>query len=135
LGGEENGGVFYGPHQAVRDGAMTTALILDIMAETGEKLSELIAEQPQYFLEKGKVECPEDKKEKVLKKLLEQANGASISTIDGVKIWFEDKSAILVRPSGTEPIYRLYAEAKNQEKALKLIRDYSVTLKEILATV
>jgi phosphomannomutase/phosphoglucomutase len=135
LGGEENGGVFYGPHQAVRDGAMTTALILDIMAETGKKLSELIAEQPQYFLEKGKVECPEDKKEKVLKKLLEQAKGESISTIDGVKIWFEDKSAILVRPSGTEPIYRLYAEAKNQEKALKLIRDYSVTLKEILATV
>jgi phosphomannomutase/phosphoglucomutase len=135
LGGEENGGVFYGPHQAVRDGAMTTALILDIMAETGKKISELIAEQPQYFLEKGKVECPEDKKEKVLKKLLEQAKGANTSTIDGVKIWFEDKSAILVRPSGTEPIYRLYAEAKNQEKALNLIRDYSVTLKEILATV
>ncbi len=135
LGGEENGGVFYGPHQAVRDGAMTTALILDVMAKTGKKISELIAEQPQYFLEKGKVECPEDKKEKVLKKLLEQAKGANVSTIDGVKIWFEDKSAILVRPSGTEPIYRLYAEAKNQEKALNLIRDYSVTLKEILATV
>jgi phosphomannomutase/phosphoglucomutase len=135
LGGEENGGVFYGPHQAVRDGAMTTALILDIMAKTGEKLSTLIAEQPRYFIEKGKVECPEDKKVKVLKKLLEQVKGANISTIDGVKIWFEDKSAILVRPSGTEPIYRLYAEAKSQEKALKLIRDYSVTLKEILATV
>jgi phosphomannomutase/phosphoglucomutase len=135
LGGEENGGVFYGPHQAVRDGAMTTALILGIMAKTGEKLSKLIAEQPQYFLEKGKVECPEDKKEKVLKKLLEQVKGANISTIDGVKIWFEDKSAILVRPSGTEPVYRLYAEAKNQEKALKLIRDYSVMLKEILAAI
>jgi phosphomannomutase/phosphoglucomutase len=135
LGGEENGGVFYGPHQAVRDGAMTTALILGIMAKTGEKLSKLIAEQPQYFLEKGKVECPEDKKEKVLKKLLEQVKGASISTIDGVKIWFEDKSAILIRPSGTEPIYRLYAEAKNQEKALTLIRNYSITLKEILATI
>jgi phosphomannomutase/phosphoglucomutase len=133
LGGEENGGVFYGPHQAVRDGAMTTALILGIMAKTGKNLSALIAEQPQYFLEKGKVECPEDKKEKVLKKLLAQVKGANVSAIDGVKIWFEDKSAILVRPSGTEPIYRLYAEAKNQEKALKLIRDYSITLKEILA--
>jgi phosphomannomutase/phosphoglucomutase len=135
LGGEENGGVFYGPHQAVRDGAMTTALILGIMAKTGKKLSELIAEQPRYFLEKGKVECPEDKKGKVLKKLVAQAKGANISTIDGVKIWFEDKSAILVRPSGTEPIYRLYAEAKNQEKALKLIKDYSIMLKKILATV
>ena len=132
LGGEENGGVFYGPHQAVRDGAMTTALIMEIMAETGEKLSKLIAEQPQYFIEKGKVECPEDKKEKVLEKLLEKVKGANVSTIDGVKIWFEDKSAILVRPSGTEPVYRLYAEAKNQEKALKLIEDYSSKLRKIL---
>jgi phosphomannomutase/phosphoglucomutase len=135
LGGEENGGVFYGPHQAVRDGAMTTALVLEIMAETGEKLSRLIAEQPQYFIEKGKVECPEDKKEKVLKKLVEQVTGAKVSTIDGVKIWFEDKSAILVRPSGTEPVYRLYAEAKNQEKALKLIEDYSLKLGKILEIV
>ena len=132
LGGEENGGVFYGPHQAVRDGAMTTALIMEIMAETGEKLSKLIAEQPQYFIEKGKVECPEDKKEKVLEKLLEKVKGANVSTIDGVKIWFEDKSAILLRPSGTEPVYRLYAEAKNQEKALKLIGDYSSKLRKIL---
>ena len=135
LGGEENGGVFYGPHQSVRDGAMTTALILNIMAETGEKLSTLISEQPQYFIEKGKVECPEDKKEKVLEKLLEQVKGSNISTIDGVKIWFEDKSAILVRPSGTELIYRLYAEAKNQEKALKLVEDYSSKLKKILGTI
>jgi phosphomannomutase/phosphoglucomutase len=134
LGGEENGGVFYGPHQAVRDGAMTTVLILGIMAKTGKKLSELVAEQPQYFIEKGKVACAEDKKEKVHKKLLEQVKGENVSTIDGVKIWFEDKSAILVRPSGTEPTYRLYAEAKTQEKALKLIEDYSITLKKILAT-
>jgi phosphomannomutase / phosphoglucomutase len=135
LGGEENGGVFYGPHQAVRDGAMTTALILGIMAKTGEKLSELIAEQPKYFLEKGKVACPEEKKEKVLEKLVEQVKGANVSTIDGVKIWFEDKSAILVRPSGTEPVYRLYAEAKSHKKALKLIEDYSITLEKILAAV
>jgi len=135
LGGEENGGVFYGPHQAVRDGAMTTALILDIMAETSAKLSKLIAEQPQYFIEKGKISCPEDKKEKLLKKLVEQLKGANVSTIDGVKIWFEDKSAILIRPSGTEPIYRLYAEAKNQEKALKLVKEYIVKLKRILETV
>jgi phosphomannomutase / phosphoglucomutase len=134
LGGEENGGVFYGPHQAVRDGAMTTALILGIMAETGKKLSELVAEQPQYFIEKGKVACTEDKKEKVHEMLLEQVKGENVSTIDGVKIWFEDKSAILVRPSGTEPAYRLYAEAKTREKALKLIKDYSITLEKILAT-
>lgn len=132
LGGEENGGIFYGPHQAVRDGAMTTALLLDIMAKTGKSLSELVAEQPQYFIEKGKVECPDEKKEALLNKLLEQVKGENITTIDGVKIWFKDNSAILIRPSGTEPVFRLYAEAKNQEKALKLVKDYSSTLEKTL---
>ena len=132
LGGEENGGVFYGPHQAVRDGAMTTALLLDIMAQTGQKLSELVAEQPQYFLEKGKIDCPDEKKKIVLQRLYEQLKGENVSTIDGVKLWFSDKSAILIRPSGTEPVFRLYAEAKNQEKALKLVKDYSSTLEKIL---
>ena len=132
LGGEENGGIFYGPHQAVRDGAMTTALLLDIMAQTGQTLSEFVAEQPQYFIEKGKIECPDDKKEPLLKKIYEQVKGENISTIDGVKIWFSDSSAILIRPSGTEPVFRLYAEAKNQEKALKLIKDYSAKLEETL---
>ena len=135
LGGEENGGVFYGPHQAVRDGAMTTTLILRIMAMTGKRLSELIEEQPKYFLEKGKVDCPEDKKVRVLEELLKHVEGKNTSTIDGVKIWFEDESAILVRPSGTEPIYRLYAEAKKREKALKLINEYIITLKKILANI
>jgi phosphomannomutase/phosphoglucomutase len=135
LGGEENGGVFYGPHQAVRDGAMTTSLILNIMAETGEKLSKLVAEQPQYFIEKGKIDCPDEKKEILLQKILEQVKDENISTIDGVKIWFSDNSAILIRPSGTEPVFRLYAEAKNEEKALKLVEDYSSQLKKILETI
>jgi phosphomannomutase/phosphoglucomutase len=135
LGGEENGGVFYGPHQAVRDGAMTTALILSTMAESGEKLSKLVTDQPQYFIEKGKIDCPDDKKGMLLQKLYEQVKGENISTIDGVKIWFSDNSAILVRPSGTEPVFRLYAEAKNQEKALKLVEDYSSKLKKTLETI
>jgi len=135
LGGEENGGVFYGPHQAVRDGSMTTALILGIMAETGEKISKLISEQPQYFIEKGKITCPENKKEKVLEKLASQLKDLNTSTIDGIKIWFEDKSAILVRPSGTEPIYRLYAEAKSQNRARQLVEEYLGKLEKILAAV
>jgi len=135
LGGEENGGVFYGPHQSVRDGAMTTVLLLNIMAETGMSLAQLIAEQPQYFIEKGKIECPDYKKAVLQQKIYEQVKGENVSTIDGVKIWFNDASAILIRPSGTEPVFRLYAEAKNQQKALQLVEDYSVRLKKILETV
>ncbi len=135
LGGEENGGVFYGPHQAVRDGAMTTSLLLEIMAETGKKLSELVAEQPQYFIEKGKIECPDEKKAALQKKIYEEVKKENVSTIDGVKIWFSDKSAILIRASGTEPVFRLYAEAKNKEKALKLVEEYSLRLEKLLKTI
>jgi phosphomannomutase/phosphoglucomutase len=135
LGGEENGGVFYGPHQAVRDGAMTTALILETMTKTGKKLSELITEQPQYFIEKSKVECPNEKKTMLQTKIYEQVKNENISTIDGIKIWFNDKSAILIRASGTEPVYRLYAEAKNKERALKLVKTYSSKLEELLQTI
>jgi phosphomannomutase/phosphoglucomutase len=132
LGGEENGGVFYGPHQAVRDGTMTTALILEIMAKTGKKLTELVAEQPQYFIEKGKVKCPEHKKKELLAKFKAQVKSLKTSMVDGAKIWFDDKSAILVRPSGTEPVFRLYAEAKSQKRALDLVKQYSSTLNRLL---
>jgi phosphomannomutase/phosphoglucomutase len=135
LGGEENGGVFYGPHQAVRDGAMTTALLLEIMAKTGKKLSELVAEQPQYFIEKSKIECPNEKKTVLRERIYQQVKNENISTIDGIKIWFNDKSAILIRASGTEPVYRLYAEAKNKEKALNIVEVYSSKLKELLQTI
>jgi phosphomannomutase / phosphoglucomutase len=135
LGGEENGGIFYRPHQAVRDGAMTTVLLLNIMADTGKSLAQLVAEQPQYFIEKGKIECPDDKKAILQQKIYEQVKGENVSTIDGVKIWFSDASAILIRPSGTEPVFRLYAEAKNQQKALQLVEDYSARLKKNLQTI
>ncbi len=135
LGGEENGGVFYGPHQTVRDGSMTTALLLEIMAKTGKKLSELVAEQPQYFIEKGKIECSNEKKTMLQSKIYEQVKNENVSTIDGVKIWFNNQSAILIRASGTEPVFRLYAEAKEKEKALELVEKYSLMLKEILRTI
>jgi phosphomannomutase/phosphoglucomutase len=132
LGGEENGGVFYGPHQPVRDGAMTTALILDIMAKTSKSLSEMLDELPQYYLVKDKVECPNNLKEKVLAELLNQVANLKVDTIDGAKIWFPDKSSILIRPSGTEPIYRFYVEAKTKEKAIGLVKEYKKKLQEII---
>jgi len=132
LGGEENGGIFYGPHQPVRDGAMSTALILDIMAKTGQKLSQLLVDLPEYFIEKGKIECREELKEKVLATLLEEVKGLNVNAIDGAKIWFEDGSGILLRPSGTEQVFRLYAEAKTRERAADLLEEYAKKLKEII---
>lgn len=132
LGGEENGGVFYGPHQPVRDAAMTIALILNIMAETDKTLSELLNKLPRYYLGKDKIQCPNKKKEKMLKTLVEEVKHLKPETIDGIKIWFPDKSSILIRPSGTEPIYRFYAEANTKQRASMLVKEYKQKLQQII---
>ena len=132
LGGEENGGVFYGPHQPVRDGAMTTALVLDIMAKTGEKLSRLLGELPQYYIEKDKIECPNNLKEPVLEAFANSIKNVNVDATDGVKLLFEDKSSILIRPSGTEPIYRFYAEGKTRQTATQLIKKYKTQLNALI---
>jgi phosphomannomutase/phosphoglucomutase len=125
FGGEENGGIFYGPHIAVRDGAMAASLIVDIMSKTGKPLSTLLSELPRHYSSKSKVACPNAAKDKVLEKLRQETEKLKVETLDGVKIRFEDGSWILIRPSGTEPIFRLFAEAKTNERASALVEEYS----------
>jgi phosphomannomutase/phosphoglucomutase len=119
LGGEENGGVFYPPHQPVRDGAMTAAQVVEIVALEGKTLSQLVGELPVYFSTKVKVPVPSDKKEDILQGLLELTEDSERITMDGVKILY-DEGWILIRPSGTEPLYRSFAEGKTQETADRL---------------
>jgi phosphomannomutase/phosphoglucomutase len=119
LGGEENGGVFYPAHQPVRDGAMTAAQVIELIALEGKTLSQLVSELPVYFNTKVKVHVPQEKKELLLKALLELSKDMNCITLDGVKI-IHDDGWILIRPSGTEPIYRCFAEGKTQETADRL---------------
>ena len=132
LGGEENGGVMYGPHQPVRDGAMTVALILEILARTGRRLSELFNELPMYCQMKDRVECPKELKSRVLEELRNVVRGPRVETLDGVKVWYSDSCWILVRPSGTEPIFRLYAEAKTEERVKELVEEFKELLTKII---
>lgn len=133
LGGEENGGVMYGPHQPVRDGAMTTALLLEILAETGKKLSELFDELPKYHQFKDRVACPDDFKEQVLAGLKSSVRNLKVETLDGVKIWYPDSTCILVRPSGTEPIFRLYAESKTEKRVREVVNEFKARLVELVS--
>ncbi len=119
IGGEENGGIFYAPHQYVRDGAMGAMLMLEYLAETGESLSKLIEKLPKYYQVKKKISCPDSLKEKLLNKLKENLKNYKLDTTDGVKI-YADKGWVLIRASGTEPIIRCYAESYSQKEAEQL---------------
>jgi len=116
FGGEENGGVIFPDHQFCRDGAMATAKILEIIAHEGKPLSTLVAALPQYHIRKANVPVAVEKRDAVLKALVGLVKNRDVDTMDGVKIREAD-GAVLVRPSGTEAIFRVYAEARTPERA------------------
>jgi len=119
LGGEENGGVFYPPHQPVRDGPMTSALIVEMMCSEGKKLSQIVSELPVYFTNKKKVKIPYEKMKSMMDRLLVLTKDQKRITIDGIKLLY-DNGWILLRPSGTEPLYRIFTEGPTEEIAENL---------------
>jgi phosphomannomutase / phosphoglucomutase len=120
FGGEGNGGLIFPKHQYCRDGAMACAKILEILAG-GKKLSELARSVPQYF--NAKTKTPSKNTQATMEMVKQEALGLGykLDTTDGVKIWYED-GWVLIRPSGTEPIFRIFAEAKKQERAEELMQ-------------
>lgn len=116
VGGEENGGVIFPDFVLGRDGAMTTAKIVEIFAKSGKKFSELIGELPEFHQLKTKRHVKGDRKAIVAKVAEIAAGKYRIDTTDGTKILFED-GWVLVRASGTEPIIRIFSEAKSESRA------------------
>ena len=130
IGFEENGGFMYGPHNQVRDGAMTLALVLDLLSKSDKTLSELVSELPSSFTTKDKIKCSKDEAQKIILALKEENPDAD--TTDGIKIIFDTKNWLMVRPSGTEPIIRIYAEGDSQEKLDKIMSENLQKIKSIL---
>ena len=130
IGFEENGGYMYGKHNQVRDGCMTLALMLDLLA-TGKSLSDEIANLPPSFTTKDKVSCSSENASKLISLLKEEF--PSSDTTDGIKITTDPKNWVMIRPSGTEPIVRVYAEAESQEKLDILMSEYLNKVKSIIS--
>lgn len=130
FGGEENGGLIFANFQYCRDGAMAVAKILEIVAKRG-KLSEINDRIPQYCQCKKKTACPEDKKQKVLSELAKSSKGERIDTTDGLKVYFKD-GWVLLRPSGTEQIFRIYSESKSERRAEQLADEFKKRVEKIV---
>ena len=119
FGGEENGGLIFPNFVYGRDAALTVAKILEIIAKEKKTLSQLVSELPTYYSAKMKTECADDLKEKIMSKIaaeVKETTDYKLDTTDGVKI-FKDGGWVIIRPSGTEPIFRSYSEGNTQEQA------------------
>ncbi|KZX14429.1 phosphoglucosamine mutase [Methanobrevibacter curvatus] len=118
FGGEENGGLIFPEFVYGRDAALSTAKILELMAKEKKPLSELVNELPIYYSQKMKIECDDAIKEEIMDKISEEVEnlGFKIDRTDGVKI-FKDEGWVIIRPSGTEPIFRSFSESKSETDA------------------
>lgn len=119
IGGEGNGGVIYPKVSTARDGLVGMALILELMAKTGKRLSELTSQWPTYPIIKEKISLGEKKTSDVITSLILHFSDETLDTQDGLKI-IRDYGWVHLRPSNTEPILRCYAEAKTEEQARQL---------------
>ena len=131
IGGEGNGGVIYPASHYGRDALVGVALFLSLLAHKGKKVSELKKEYPQYEIAKNKIQLtPDINVDTILDAIKKKYANEKITTIDGVKIDFPDYWVHL-RKSNTEPIIRIYSEAKDMEQANAIAREIKNVVSEI----
>ncbi|HNQ33141.1 MAG TPA: phosphoglucosamine mutase, partial [Methanoculleus sp.] len=121
FGGEGNGGLIYSDHQFCRDGGMTAAMMVAVLAShNGRRLSDIQGDLPLYHLVKEKHHTHDPA---ALVRAIEEAfEGEAIEKIDGIKIVRDDAWA-LVRASGTEPMIRVMIESRDPDIANAMYRE------------
>ena len=120
IGGEGNGGVILTEVHLGRDAPLGAALMLQLLLEEGKPLSEIVASYPRYSIVKDKLDRPAAPLDAVYSSLKKTFSDADVDTQDGLRLTWTDRW-VHVRPSGTEPIVRVIAEAPTVKEAEELI--------------
>ena len=120
----------FGKHNQVRDGGMTLALLLELLASSNKSISEELGNLPRSFTTKDKISCKKEDIDVIISKLSNEFPNAD--TTDGIKIVFDKKNWIMVRPSGTEPIIRIYGESDSEKNLETLMTEYIQKIKSFL---
>lgn len=133
LGGEESGGIAVKGHIPERDGIWMGLIIWEFMAKSGKTLDELIEEVyeivGEFKFERNDLHITEELKQSIIAnckannyKSFGSYNVAELKTIDGFKYFFDDERWVMIRPSGTEPVLRTYAEAPTLEEVRQILK-------------
>ena len=138
IGLEDNGGFMYGKLNEVRDGAMTTALVLEMLSLSNKEeqtLSHTISLLPKIFQYKTKFRCPTKQiANTIVTMCIEHGSPKKIETLDGAKIWIDEETWIMVRPSGTEPFVRMYAESVDSSLLNSKVSEYRRLIESKIST-
>lgn len=141
LGGEESGGIATKGHIPERDGIWMGMIIWEFMAKSGKSLQSLIDEVyeivGEFKFERSDLHIDEDLKQKIIEnckndvyKSFGEYEVQSVETIDGFKFYLPNDKWVMIRPSGTEPVLRVYAEAFDLEEVRKILKATEETVKK-----
>jgi len=122
IGGEGNGGVILPEVHYCRDSMSGMGVVLQLLAARRQPLHAIVASLPRYVVIKQKAEFPPDQVSRLLDALERRFPDARKSTLDGLKLSW-DEGWLHVRPSNTEPVLRVVAEARSRSQAQSLVRD------------
>ena len=120
FGFESNGGGISAEIMMTRDAGSTSIKIINLLKQSGKSLGELINTLPKFFVYRTKIDCPQKLNSIILKKTKEKFKNFKMEEINGLKIWLDNFSWILFRPSSNAPEFRVFTEAKTKEKAESL---------------
>ena len=139
IGGEESGGIAISDHIPERDGIWMGLILFEFMAKSGKSLEDLISEVYEIVgrFSFERIDLHIDNENKL--RIIEECNSGKfthfgkykvdrIETIDGFKFFFDEDTWLMIRPSGTEPVLRTYAEASNQEKVFDILASAKATI-------
>ncbi|MFP3950253.1 MAG: phosphoglucosamine mutase [Candidatus Micrarchaeia archaeon] len=121
MAGEEVGGVIWPEVSLAKDGFLTAAKIAEALGE--KPMGAWLEEFPFYYNVKGKVPCEFGKMQAKIETILIPEDAEKVIRVDGVRINFKD-SWVIFRPSGTEPVIRVFAESTDEKKANELVKEY-----------
>lgn len=117
FGFEANGGGIFAEVMMSRDGGTAMIKVLNLIKDSGKNLTELILELPKFYLCRTKIDSPPDLSPKILEEAKKYFKGIKIEELDGLKIWLDQTTWILFRPSHNAPEFRIFTEAASKEKA------------------
>jgi len=133
---EESGKYIWPQILMYADAALATGKLIQIMMREHKSLEELESELPRFHQFKSTLPCPEQLKSRTVEFAVEMwkdRKDVEISTVDGIKVNYQNHSSFLLRPSGTEPTLRCYAESLNLNEATKLLEIVNGLARDALA--
>lgn len=132
FGGEGNGGLIFPEHQFCRDGGMTAAMMVSLLAATRKRLSSLVGQLPERHMIKDKISTPHGTR--LIEELNKQYVHESIDHTDGLKIKRQNTWA-LIRASGTEPLIRIMVDADDETSGLAIYEEMKKSVSEIVGSI